>query len=45
MITKLTHVSIYALDQASAYDFYTKQPGFKVITDAPSWFSLAQLEK
>ena len=35
MITKLTHVSVYVLDQASAYDFYTKKLGFKVITDVP----------
>jgi catechol 2,3-dioxygenase-like lactoylglutathione lyase family enzyme len=35
MITKLTHVSIYVLDQASAYDFYTKKLGFKVIVDVP----------
>jgi catechol 2,3-dioxygenase-like lactoylglutathione lyase family enzyme len=35
MITKLTHVSIYVLDQASAFDFYTKKLGFKVITDVP----------
>lgn len=35
MITKLTHVSIYVLDQASAYDFYTNKLGFKVIMDVP----------
>ena len=31
----MTHVSIYVLDQDSAYDFYTKKLGFKVITDLP----------
>jgi catechol 2,3-dioxygenase-like lactoylglutathione lyase family enzyme len=35
MITKMTHVSIYVLDQGSAYDFYTNKLGFKVITDVP----------
>ena len=35
MITKMTHVSIYVLDQASAHDFYTNKLGFKVITDVP----------
>jgi len=35
MITRLTHVSIYVLNQASAFDFYTKKLGFKVITDVP----------
>ena len=35
MITKMTHVSIYVLDQGRAYDFYTNKLGFKVITDVP----------
>ena len=35
MITRLTHFSIYVLDQNSAYDFYTQKLGFKVITDVP----------
>ena len=35
MITKLSHVSIYVLDQESAYDFYVNKLGFKVHTDAP----------
>lgn len=35
MITKMTHVSIYVVDQARAYDFYTNKLGFKVITDVP----------
>lgn len=35
MITKMSHVSIYVLDQESAYDFYVNKLGFKVHTDAP----------
>jgi len=35
MITKLNHVSIFVLDQDSAYDFYINKLGFKVHTDAP----------
>jgi catechol 2,3-dioxygenase-like lactoylglutathione lyase family enzyme len=35
MITKMTHVSIYVLDQERAIDFYTNKLGFKVITDVP----------
>jgi catechol 2,3-dioxygenase-like lactoylglutathione lyase family enzyme len=35
MITKMTHVSIYVIDQDRAYDFYTNKLGFKVITDVP----------
>jgi catechol 2,3-dioxygenase-like lactoylglutathione lyase family enzyme len=35
MITKLNHVSIFVLDQDSAYDFYVDKLGFKVHTDAP----------
>lgn len=35
MITKLSHASIYVLDQDSAYDFYVNKLGFKVVTDAP----------
>jgi len=35
MITKMSHVSIYVLDQDSAYDFYVNKLGFKVHTDAP----------
>jgi catechol 2,3-dioxygenase-like lactoylglutathione lyase family enzyme len=35
MITKMTHTSIYVLDQDSAIDFYTNKLGFKVITDVP----------
>jgi len=35
MISKMSHVSIYVLNQDSAYDFYVKKLGFKVHTDAP----------
>jgi len=34
MITKLNHVSIFVLDQDSAYDFYINKLGFTVNTDA-----------
>jgi len=35
MITKMTHVCVYVLNQNSAYDFYVNKLGFKVVTDAP----------
>jgi catechol 2,3-dioxygenase-like lactoylglutathione lyase family enzyme len=35
MITKVTHVPVYVLDQQRALDFYTKKLGFKVVTDVP----------
>jgi catechol 2,3-dioxygenase-like lactoylglutathione lyase family enzyme len=35
MISKMSHVSIYVLDQDSAYDFYVNKLGFTVHTDAP----------
>src|SRR4051794_16594098 len=35
MITKMTHVCVYVLNQESAYDFYVNKLGFKVHTDAP----------
>jgi hypothetical protein len=34
MINKMSHVSIYVLDQDSAFDFYVNKLGFKVATDA-----------
>lgn len=34
MITKLSHTSIYVLDQKRALEFYTKKLGAKVHTDA-----------
>ena len=35
MITRLTHMNIYVLDQDSALDFYTNKLGLKVIIDVP----------
>lgn len=35
MITKLSHLTIYVLNQDSALDFYTNKLGFKVVTDVP----------
>ena len=35
MITKMNHVSIFVLDQESAYNFYVNKLGFSVHTDAP----------
>jgi len=35
MITRVTHMSVYVLDQNSAFDFYTNKLGFKVVTDVP----------
>lgn len=35
MITRMTHMNIFVLDQDSALDFYTNKLGFKVIIDAP----------
>ena len=34
MISKISHVSIYVLNQDSAYDFYVNKLGFQVATDA-----------
>jgi predicted enzyme related to lactoylglutathione lyase len=34
MIQKLTHTTIYTLDQNSAYDFYVTKLGFEVRTDS-----------
>lgn len=35
MIARLSHASVYVLDQDSAHDFYVNKLGFKVHTDAP----------
>ncbi|HEX5172397.1 MAG TPA: VOC family protein [Cyclobacteriaceae bacterium] len=35
MISRMSHVSIYVLDQNSAQDFYVNKLGFKIHTDAP----------
>jgi len=50
MITKLSHVSIYVLDQDSAYDFYVNKLGLTVHTDAPMgpgarWLTLTTKEQ
>ncbi len=34
MITKLSHTTLFVLDQEKAYDFYVNKLGFKVHTDA-----------
>lgn len=34
MITKLSHTSLFVLDQDKAHDFYVSKLGFKVNTDA-----------
>jgi catechol 2,3-dioxygenase-like lactoylglutathione lyase family enzyme len=34
MITRLSHYSIYVLDQDQAYEFYVNKLGFEVVTDA-----------
>ena len=34
MITKLTHSTVWVLDQDAALDFYTGSLGFEVRTDA-----------
>jgi catechol 2,3-dioxygenase-like lactoylglutathione lyase family enzyme len=34
MISRMSHMSIYVLDQDSAYEFYVNKLGFKVHTDA-----------
>jgi catechol 2,3-dioxygenase-like lactoylglutathione lyase family enzyme len=35
MITRLSHTTIFVLDQDSAFDFYTNKLGFKVVDDLP----------
>lgn len=34
MITRISHYTIYVLDQDQAYDFYVNKLGFEVATDA-----------
>lgn len=46
----MLHVNIYVLNQNSAYDFYTKKLGFKVVTDVPigkdgRWLTVATPEQ
>ncbi|HYF64836.1 MAG TPA: VOC family protein, partial [Herpetosiphonaceae bacterium] len=33
MISKLSHATVYVLDQDAAYDFYVNKLGFEVRTD------------
>ncbi len=35
MITRLSHVSVFVLDQERAHDFHVNKLGFRVHTDAP----------
>lgn len=35
MISQMTHVTVYVLDQQRAYDFYTNKLGFKAVKDVP----------
>ena len=35
MITKVSHICVYVINQDSAHDFYTNKLGFKIVTDAP----------
>lgn len=35
MLTRMSHVCIFVLDQDKAKEFYTKKLGFEVITEAP----------
>jgi len=50
MISKMSHVSIYVLNQDSAYKFYVDTLGFKVVTDASMgegmrWLTVAPPEQ
>ena len=48
MITKVSHITFFVLDQDKAYDFYVNKLGFAVNTDAilydglGNWFSMTQ---
>ena len=37
MIARITHISVYVLDQSRALDFYVKKLGFKEHTDIPMY--------
>jgi catechol 2,3-dioxygenase-like lactoylglutathione lyase family enzyme len=48
MITRMNHVSVFVLNQDSAYEFYVNKLGFKVNTDAGMgpgmrWLTVARL--
>jgi catechol 2,3-dioxygenase-like lactoylglutathione lyase family enzyme len=50
MISKLSHATIFVLNQDSAYDFYVNKLGFKVHTDAPMgpgmrWLTVCSTEQ
>jgi len=50
MISKLSHTSVFVLDQISARDFYVNKLGFKVIMDIPvankgSWLTVQPAEQ
>jgi catechol 2,3-dioxygenase-like lactoylglutathione lyase family enzyme len=50
MITKMTHTSVYVLDQERARDFYVNKLGFKIITDVPMpdndrWLTVSPLHQ
>jgi catechol 2,3-dioxygenase-like lactoylglutathione lyase family enzyme len=35
MITRITHFTIYVIDQDRSVEFYTNKLGFKIVTDVP----------
>lgn len=50
MITRMSHVSIFVLNQQEAKEFYTRKLGFEIITDAPmgdgiSWLTLGMKDQ
>jgi len=50
MITRMTHMNIFVLDQDRALDFYTNKLGLKVIIDVPMnkdarWLTVGTLEQ
>ena len=50
MISKMSHVCVYVLDQDSAHDFYVNKLGFEVKTDASMgegmrWLTVAPKEQ
>ena len=50
MISKMTHISIYVLDQQRAVEFYTTKLGCKIVVDVPMpdgdrWVTVAPSEQ
>lgn len=45
-IARLSHTSVYVLDQERAYDFYVNKLGIEAVfkDDSGNWFSLGQKE-